>query len=229
MIVCLIAALFAAAFILLFIKAGFWDKMLVKFGVRKKRTTMNWTAFSWESCLVKMGCKADIVFFGDSLSRGGDFHLYCGDRRLINLGCSGDTLAGMVGRVSSVQVLTPKKVFVMGGINGLNNYNMAMSVSSYADLLDALEKALPDTKIYIQSLLPLTHSKAKSLRCSNTTIEAFNRNIQTLAQKRGHEYINLFPLYLKDGELDPAITVEGLHLKPEGYAPWYQAIIPYLN
>lgn len=224
-----LAAVFAVGCLLLCYKAGIFEKILVKFGIRKKQTTMNWTAFSWESCLTKMNCQADIVFFGDSLSRGGDFHLHCGDRRLVNLGCSGDTLAGMIGRVSTVQMLSPEKVFVMGGINGLTNYNVAQSVSTYEDLLHSLEKALPTTEIYIQGLLPLSSQKAKRLLCNNKTIQEFNLQIKEMAKKRGHMYIDLYSLYEKNGEMDPDITLEGLHIKPEGYDRWYDALSPYLN
>ena len=228
-IACLLAMLFAAGCVLLFYKAGFLEKVLVKFGVQKKRTTMNWTAFSWESCLIKMDCKADIVFLGDSLSRGGDFHLHCGEQRLVNLGCSGDTLAGMIGRVSTAEMLQPKKTFLMGGINGLTDYNISKSVSTYADLLSALEKALPECQIFVQGLLPLTSGKAKKLHCKNETIRLFNQKIKALAEKRGFVFIDLYPLYEINGEMDLAITVDGLHIKPEGYDRWYDALSPYLN
>lgn len=225
----MLAALFAFGCMLLFYKAGFLEKLLVKFGVLKKRTTMNWTAFSWESCLTKMDCRADIVFLGDSLSRGGDFHLHCGNQQLINLGCSGDTLAGMIGRVSTAKMLQPKKVFLMGGINGLTDYNISKSLSTYADLLSALEKALPERQIYVQGLLPLTSKKAKSLHCKNETIRLFNHQVKELTEKRGFTFIDLYPLYEKNGEMDLDITVDGLHIKPEGYDRWYQAIAQYLN
>ena len=228
-IVSVLAALLAVCCMLLFYKAGFMGKLLVKFGVRKKQTTMNWTAFSWESCLTKMGCRADIVFLGDSLPRGGDFHLHCGNQQLVNLGCSGDTLAGMIGRVSTVEMLQPKKVFLMGGINGLTDYNISKSLSSYADLLSALEKALPESHIYVQGLLPLTLRKAKSLHCNNKTILLFNQQIRELAEEKGCTYIDLYSLYEKNEEMDLDITVDGLHIKPEGYDRWYEALSPYLN
>ena len=217
------------AFMLVFIKAGFFDKLLVKYGFRKKRIGTNWTAFSWESCLAKLAYKADVVFFGDSLTRGGDFHKICKNSSVVNLGCSGDTLAGMIGRASTVQMLSPQKVFIMGGINGLTDYNVLTSVSTYEDLLESMEKLLPAAKFYIQGLLPLSAARARKLRCSNSAIVKYNEALKVLANKRGHIYIDLFSLYLRNGELDPEVTVEGLHLKPEGYERWYQAVEQYLH
>lgn len=229
MIVAVVIAFFSmAAFLLIFVKSGFSDKLAVKFGFCKKRPTRNWTAFSWESCLNKMNCQAQIVFFGDSLTRGGDFHKLCADKKLVNLGSTGDTLAGMLGRVSTVKMLNPKKVFLLGGINGLTDFNVPKSLSTYTDLLTALEKALPNAQIYVQSLLPLTSAKAKNMLCKNITIEAFNKQIRELAEKRGHTYIDLYTQYLRDGALAEELTVDGLHLKPEGYRYWYQSVQPYL-
>lgn len=227
-IVTVAALAFAAAFILLFIKVGFLRKLLVKLGIQKQSVSMNWTAFSWESCLRKMECTADVVFLGDSLVRGGDFHKQFADTKIINLGSSGDTLSGMMGRVSTVQALEPRKVFLMGGINGLTDQNVACCISLYEDLVLELEKAMPSVPLYLQSILPLSAAKAKKL-CKNTTITAFNAGIREIAHKHGHTYIDLHSLYLRDGEMASEKSVDGIHLKPEAYEAWYQAIGPYMK
>lgn len=217
-----------SASILLFMKAGYLQKLLEKLGIRKQKVKTNWTAFSWESCLKKMKCKADVVFIGDSIIRGGDFNERFPQCRIVNLGCSGDTLAGMIGRVSTVQALSPQKIFLMGGINGLTDRNIACCISLYEDLVQALQRQEPQIKLHILSLLPITAQKAKKL-CSNKTIEEFNHPIEMLAQKYGYVYIDLHSLYSTDGQLDPQLSVDGLHLKPQSYEPWYQAIEPYIT
>lgn len=224
-IVTVFAILSISAFVILFIRCGFLQKLLVKLGIKKKRVTMNWTAFSWESCLKKMHCEADVVFFGDSIIRGGDFHEQFPEYAIVNLGASGDTLAGMIGRVSTIQALSPKKIFLMGGINGLTNRNIACSASQYEDLIKEIENKIPDAELYILSTLPVTAEKARRL-CTNATIKRFNKEIEEIADRHGHTYIDLYSLYLCDGQLDPELSVDGLHLKPEGYEKWYQTIAP---
>ena len=221
-------AVFALAFAALFVKSGYLHKLLVKLGLASQKRTTNWTAFSWESCLTKMECKAEIVFLGDSIVRGGDFHKAFPDKKIVNLGCSGDTLAGMIGRVSTVKVLEPQKVFLMAGINGLTDYNLQRCLQTYQALIKELQKELPESQVYLMSVLPLSQKKTKQI-CKNETIVAFNQGIQKIAGARGCVFVDIYPFYLKNGEMDPTITVDGLHLKPEGYAPWYEAIARYIN
>lgn len=228
MIVTVIAVIGMMAAVLLFVKAGFLQKVLVKFGFQKKKVAINWTAFSWESSLRKMGCKADVVFLGDSITRGGDFHIQFPQLTVANLGSSGDTLAGMIGRVTAIQAFCPKKVFLQGGINGLTDFNLSCCISQYEDLICKVEQEVPDAKVYIQSTLPLSAAKSKKI-CKNSTIAAFNDAIRQLAEKHGHTYIDLYSLYLENGEMNPADTLDGLHLKPEGYNRWYKAIRKYMQ
>ena len=227
LIATVVAVISTTAFVLLFIKVGCLQKLLVKLGLRKQKVSINWTAFSWESCLRKMGCRADVVFLGDSLVRGGDFHEQFQGVKIVNLGSSGDTLSGMIGRISAVQALSPRKVFLMGGINGLTDRNVACCLSVYEDLVLELGKALPAARLYIHSLLPLSAAKAGKI-CKNTTIQAFNTGLREIAERYGHSYIDLHPKYLYKGTMTPEKTTDGIHLKPEAYEVWYEAIRPYI-
>lgn len=213
----------------LFVKSGFLRKLLVKFGLKEQLMKTNWSAFSWESCLQKMNCRADVVFFGDSIIRGGDFHLQFPDEKVVNLGSSGDTLAGMCGRVSTVQLLEPKRVFFLGGINGLTDYNGKICLKTYKRLISRLQEALPEAEIYIHSLLPVTKKRERGL-CKNSTIVWFNGEIKKIAQEKGLIYIDLHSRYVVDGVLNSTLCREdGLHLVPEGYAPWYAELQIYLS
>lgn len=72
---------------------------------------------AWTNSLRYMNAKADIVFFGDSLTYYGDFSSVFSDKVVCNLGLRGDTIQGMIDRVEQVALLEPKVVFLMGGIN----------------------------------------------------------------------------------------------------------------
>ena len=226
-VVTIIAIVIFIAFGLLFVKSGYLNKILVKQGWKSPVKAINWTAFSWESCLVKMKAQADVVFFGDSLIRGGDFQSEFPASDIINLGSSGDTLIGMTGRITTVAALAPKKVFIMGGINSLTDHNLRKCSITYAELVKGLKEALPEAELYFFSLLPISHKKAKKI-CKNETIIAFNKEIKKIVQDNACTYIDIHTLYLEDGELNKATTKEGIHLNPDGYARWYNTIQQYM-
>lgn len=229
---CIVSTIIAAAgisgWLYLYIKGGLLDRLLIRRGLKKRKVNRPPMAISWERCLKYMNCRADVVFFGDSLTSAGAFHEQFPDVKIVNLGSSGEGLASMLGRVSTVQALSPKKVFLLGGINGLTDHNVPCCLSQYEDLLNALQEALPETQLYVQSVLPITKVRSRTL-CKNTTIQTFNAGIKALAERHGVTYIDLHGLYFRGGEMDPDCVKDGLHLTPEAYAPWYQTLKQHLT
>ncbi len=223
----ILAILFLAAFIFVFIRAGYLTKVLVKLGLKESTVSTNWTAFSWDSCLKKLNYKADIAFFGDSITRGGDFHEYFKDYKIINLGCTGDNLQAILNRVSMVESVAPEKVFLMGGVNALTDFNHDKCVEKYDELITALEKSVPNATIYIQSVLPISKEKESSV-CKNSSIIEFNKSLKSLAEKHKLVYIDLHSLYYLNGEINPSLTKEGVHLQPDAYHLWKDAIKNYI-
>lgn len=222
-----IILLILAAFILVFHHAGYDEKLFVKLGFKEQTSKINEAVLSWERCLEKLEYDADVVFFGDSITCLGDFQKYFPNIKICNLGHGGDSLSGMINRISMIQSVNPEKVFLLGGINGLTDLNLDNCVSKYAQLLDLLEESLPDTKIYIQSVLPISSSRELSM-CHNTTIARFNAEIKKLAEAHEMEYINLYSLYELNGEMNSELTLDGVHIKPEAYDLWAEKISKYI-
>ncbi len=193
--------------------------------------SIDYAVDGWNNCLNKMTYDCDVVFFGDSITRGSDFGKYFDGVEICNLGFPGDTLNGMKKRVSMIKAVHPEKVFIMGGINGLRDHNVDVCVQRYSELLDLIEKAVPDVEIYVQSVLPIASYKESSWYgggiCKNATIRAFNEKLKELAEEKGHVYIDLYSVYEKDGSLDPDYTSDGLHLGGH-YEPWAEAIREYI-
>lgn len=226
--VTIVAIMFAIAAMGLLCKTGYWSKLLFKLGIKAPTPKINWTALSWESCLLKLGTSADIVFLGDSITRGGNFHQQFSNLKIVNLGSSGDTLQGMCQRVSTVKLLQPKQVFLMGGINGLTNLNGRICIKIYEQIINHIQEMLPETTIYVLSVLPVAKKRERKL-CKNSTIVSFNQNVAELAQRKGLTYIDLYNQYVLDGSLNPRYCKEdGLHLLPTAYDIWYKAIAHYV-
>ena len=230
-IVTVIMLLVLAAFIIVFTRAGYHTKLLVRLGLQEPVAKTNHALLAWENCLTKLDYDADAVFFGDSITYESNFSAADPQYKIVNLGYSGDTLHGMISRVPMVQAVSPEKVFVLGGINGLNDSNIDQTAAQYEKLLNELHRALPDAEIYIQSVLPIAKEREVSLTniCHNETIIAFNQRLQSIAEARNLTYIDIHALYYQNGQIDPSLTYDGLHLLSHAYQLWEDAVTPYLN
>ena len=133
----------------------------------------------------------------------------------------------MKDRVSMIRAVSPEQVFVMGGINRLEDGNTEQCLEQYSALLNSIAETVPDADIYLQSVLPVSAGKERAV-CHNTTIIRFNEGIKKLADERGLTYIDLYSLYELNGEMDPSLTVDGVHLQPEAYKRWADAIRIYI-
>lgn len=194
-IVSIAFVLATAAFLVLFFHGNYDTKILVKLGLKEQTAETNWAVVGWNNTMEKLDYDADMVFFGDSITRGSDFREYFPDKKIVNLGYPGDSLSGMITRVSAVAAVAPEQVFVLGGINGLTDVNVEKCVATYTQLIDELKRVLPETtEIYIQSVLPVLTSKA-SVYCSNSTIQKFNEYLSELAEEKGATYVDLYSLY----------------------------------
>lgn len=217
------------AFIFLFHHAGYDTKVLAKFGYMSAEVPKNYAILAWDNCLQQLGYDADIVFLGDSITKGCNFKKYFDKVKIVNLGYAGDTLAGITDRISMVTAVSPEKVFLMGGINGLTDHNIDNCVELYATLLDKLNTAMPETEVFVLSVLPVSAEKEISLLCHNTSIEQFNRKIKELATERDYVYVDLYSQYSLNGKLNPALTKDGVHLCSDAYDLWANAIKPYID
>lgn len=163
-----------------------------------------------------MNAKADIVFFGDSLTYYGDFSSVFPDKVICNLGLRGDTIQGMIDRVEQVKVQEPKVVYLRVGIN-----DMAICISEkftfqYETLVIKLKENVPKANIIIQNLLPVD-DKHFAISCNNVQIDNCNAVIKEIAKSYGLDMIDLHVLYTKDGFLPVSYTTDGIHLKSDKY------------
>lgn len=179
---------------------------------------------AWTNSLRQMNTKADIVFFGDSLTYYGDFASVFPDKVVCNLGLRGDTIQGMIDRVEQVRILEPRQVFLMAGINDVVHVSVDDEFEVlYNRLLDAISQTLPKANIIVQTMLPVNNQDF-SIGCDNDQIRACNSRIETIAEKHGLNILDVFSLYEKDELLPMNLTRDGLHLTPDAYLPWYNAL-----
>ena len=178
---------------------------------------------AWTNSLRQMNAKADIVFFGDSLTYYGDFSSVFPDKIVCNLGLRGDTIQGLIDRVEQLKMLEPKLVCLMAGINNVENTSVQIFEEIYELLILKIKSSLPYVELVIQSMLPVNNARF-SISCNNKQIVERNRIIESLAFKYNISYTDLFSIYISGGYLPVDFTYDGLHLKPSAYEMWYLKI-----
>lgn len=186
------------------------------------------TEIAWLNCIEKMRMQADVVFYGNSITRNSDFRQFFPKISIANLGLGGDDLNGLLRRIPMVQAFKPKKVFLMGGINGSKSMPIDTFAVRYEHVVRALRDSLPETGFFLQSILPVNHS-VYDCYADNEKIRKMNDEIRLIATLTGSTYIDLYSEYIDDnGELPMIDTDDGIHIKPESYDRWAKAIEAYI-
>lgn len=175
----------------------------------------------------------DIVFLGNSITDGGEFNELFNLENIKNRGIRSDVITGVEKRLDQVTDGHPKKIFLLIGINDVShNHSVAELAKRYERLVRKIREKSPDTKLYVQSVMPINNSitKYKSLIGKEKTIKGFNEQIKGIAEKEGAFYIDLWPALADDkGNLKREYTNDGLHLTGAGYKAWTNLIRPYVK
>lgn len=175
---------------------------------------------------VEVKGRYDIVFLGNSITERGEWNELLPGKKIANRGIGGDNTFGVLARIDNVIKLQPKKLFILIGINDLGRgLPVEVIANNYKIMLDQLKAALPKTKIYLQSVLPLNEGilKYDYLKGKEQSIKALNEQIQQLAKEKGLTYINLHEVFAdQDGRLKNEWTPDGIHLQPVAYVYWVE-------
>ena len=172
----------------------------------------------------------DIVMLGNSLTEnGGDWAARLGNKNVRNRGIIGDEVMGVYDRLHQILPGHPAKLFLLIGVNDVSHdLTTDTIVGMIRVTVERIRKESPDTKLYLQSLLPINESFGRYKRLAGKTnmIPEINKQLEELAKEKGLTYINLFPLFTEKGSnvLRAELSTDGLHLKEEGYKIWVKAI-----
>lgn len=176
----------------------------------------------------------DIVMLGNSLTENGkDWGARLNKKNIRNRGIIGDEAMGVYDRLHQILPGHPAKLFLLIGINDVSHDLTADSVVTLITLLvDRIQKESPETKLYLQSLLPINESvcKYKTMIGKTDIVPEINRKLEVLATSRKIPFINLFPLFTEKGTnvLRKELTRDGLHLTEEGYEIWGKKLRKYI-
>lgn len=96
--------------------------------------------------------ESEIVFLGDSLSDYCEWSEFFPNQRIKNRGIAGDTTDGILNRIDEVIQSKPQKLFLLIGINDLNQGKTRTHiVTNYRLILKTFKEQSPQTIVYVQS------------------------------------------------------------------------------
>lgn len=174
-----------------------------------------------------------IVFLGNSLTHGCEWHELLGKPNVVNRGINGDIVEGIKLRIGSVVNGHPAKIFLMVGANDVSHDLSADSIATAAlELIDYIREATPQTRLYVQSMLPINNSfgRYKLMKDKEQVIRDVNALLEPAVKERGATWVNLHPHFCdENGNLRADFTNDGLHLLAPGYLKWREIILPYVE
>lgn len=167
-----------------------------------------------------------IVFLGNSITERGQWEELLKDSPIpiVNRGIGGDNSFGIWARMDEVLKLKPKVIFLMDGINDqFKKIPHDVSMNNYSRIIDKIKIKSPQTKIYIESALPINETMITDdyAKGRNKLVPGFNKKLKRLAKKQKVTYIDICPLFQdKNGVLKPDYTADGVHLNAAAYVKW---------
>jgi lysophospholipase L1-like esterase len=165
-----------------------------------------------------------IIMFGNSITHHGNWEEVLNRKDIVNWGIPGYTTQQLSWTIKDVlRLYRPKICFIEGGINdftlGINTERIYQNQMMVMDSL-AHNKVFP---VYQTTLYQLHNDKV------NRAIDALNFLMQKYCNQRGYGFIDISSALSKEGDIIPEITIDGTHLKPDGYVLWGKEVQKYLN
>jgi lysophospholipase L1-like esterase len=166
---------------------------------------------------------AQVVFLGDSITQGGRWSELFPGTGAVNRGIGGDTTQDVLNRLEQIYPLQPQQLFIMIGINDLNRgFGPEVAIANYTTLFNNIDEKLPQTRVYLQSVLPVNDTWPNA---DNTNVPTLNTVLAKEAQTRGYTFVDLTPAFsASDGQLRAELSNDGIHLLGAGYAVWQEQI-----
>ncbi|MGL4394648.1 MAG: GDSL-type esterase/lipase family protein [Brevinema sp.] len=164
------------------------------------------------------------IIIGDSLTQqfGGFSDLK--ELNLLNMGISGDNIAGVRARLQKcVYDFAPKKVYLLIGINDMGQAkNNQYIIDGILKIREEILSHVADCDVQVISLLPI-HSDVSKKNIvkhfvkprSNTKIKQINQELHHIL---GDKFLDLWSLLIDENEeLKYEFTSDGLHLSDAAY------------
>jgi beta-glucosidase len=183
----------------------------------------------------------DIEFIGDSITQGWEgrgsnvWQEFYGQRKVINLGVSGDRTEHVLWRFEQGQLdgVKAKVAVVMIGTNNSGKNRDGTDTYTDSDILDGvtaivneIRRRQPDTKIILLGIFP----RARTFSPQRGRLLEVNQALAKLDDGSHVFYLDFGSQFIEnDGSISKNIMPDALHPNAAGYKIWANAIEPKLK
>jgi len=159
----------------------------------------------------------DDAFLGDSISEGLSYYDFLDDNRVI--AGKGLSIIKGIDESDKIIALQPHRVFILFGVNDIDDRTpSSWLVEQYTTLVVKLKTKLPNSKIYVISILPVLEKLVNNPHINNVHINECNLGLINMASLEDVNYINLGAL-LNDSNKN-LYEGDGIHYKSDFYTLW---------
>ncbi len=179
----------------------------------------------------------DCVFVGDSVTSGlSSYKFLSPDKVFASIGLNiskieTEQIATSYGKLTVHNALLkkqPKKIYIMLGTNGIAFMSNEAMMEKYTTFINKIKKDLPDSKIIVLSIPPVTAEREKQTTnvITNDAIDKYNSELLELAKAKKVYFVDInTALKNNDGKLDSSVAAkDGVHFKKGTY----QTMIDYI-
>jgi len=168
----------------------------------------------------------DVVFVGTSLTEGFPVAEVFHSANFKNRGIGGNQTKHILGRIREITQGKPGKIFLDAGVNDIiSGVPIDTLFAPYQEIVHIIRNESPRTHLYVQSVFPV----GAAHKDSEPLVEAFNARLRSYCAQNNIDFIDIFPLLVKNGLLDKTCTFDDLHLNGKGYEIWKNAISAAAN
>lgn len=160
----------------------------------------------------------DSLVMGDSITQG--LYLY-GVLNAANVQADrgtgvSDTNKKLRSHIEKAKKMKPSTIFLSYGMNDLEalNGDAKKFAETYKPVIEELKKALPDTKIYVNCVLPTTQGAIKS-NPVYAKVPEYNKELKALCKKEKVGFIDNTDLVEQS-----YYASDGVHMSPAYYKKW---------
>ncbi|HEY9196677.1 MAG TPA: GDSL-type esterase/lipase family protein [Mucilaginibacter sp.] len=171
--------------------------------------------------------KPTIVMYGDSRIAMGDWAEGLKRNDVYNAGISGATTGLLLDSLDSkVLALKPKVCIIQAGINDTRSLVAPLTtLDNCSKIIDQLKAN--NIQIIINSIIPISKDPFQYAITDENIInqvEELNKQLYVLAKNKGVEYLDLTPKLADGKRIKLKYTIDGVHVSPEGFKVWCEAI-----
>lgn len=171
------------------------------------------------------------MFIGNSITQFCPINELLDRNDILNRGIGSDGVKGLLNRINNTLLSKPSKIFIEIGINDiLEKMKNDSIVYYYGKILNTIKTKSPKTRIYIESVLPISNNVFNTTKYKNLAfnVALVNNGLKHLSNKTGSIYVDLYYEFQIKGEMNPELTFDGIHLSSNGYLKWANIIKAYL-